>query len=158
MLIKCFQIIFDKLLDTLQWTYVNIARNSIYTENISGAKGWWLESSLTSASSTDRQWGFSTWTNVLVGSLESSSLWNLNVDRHSCGSFTILRRFSKVSPLCFGWNDEHSNYWPIVSRHLKGWTFEKNRFFFFFCIFLKDIVSEINLCNLTCELLKLTRV
>ena len=30
--------------------------------------------------------------------------------------------------------------------------------FFFFFIFLKDIVLKINLCNLTCELLKLTKL
>ena len=39
------------------------------------------------------------------------------------------------------------------------WTIEKNRLlFFFFSISLMDVVSKINLCNLTSELVKLTKL
>ena len=50
-------------------------------------------------------------------------------------------------PLCaFAWLRRYSsvNFWK--------------KSIFFFCIFLRDIVSKIKLCNLTCELLKLTKL
>ena len=57
-------------------------------------------------------------------------------------------------------NSINRNYFGVLfrlcSRGSSSVKFKKNRFFF--CIFLKDIVSKIHLWNLICELLKLTKL
>ena len=46
----------------------------------------------------------------------------------------------------------------VYERRLLSLRFKGIKNWFFFCIFLKDTVSKTNLCNLTCELLKLTKL